>query len=88
MCFAKQEQCYHLISTDSETVAVRFLLPLRHIPESYSIVCIYVKQHQTLPIFNLVFAPMTDMLFLLFKNAKDLNITPKGSIVLLKRVHM
>ena len=49
---AKSEQCYHLPSTDADTVAVRLLLPLhrkRHIPESYSIVCI----------FNLVFDPMT-----------------------------
>ena len=49
---------FHLASTDAEAVAVRMLLPLhrmRHIPESYSIVCIYVKQHQTLPILNLVF---------------------------------
>ena len=45
--FAK-EQCYHLTSTDAEAVTVIVLLPLHgksHIPESYSVVCIYVKQH-------------------------------------------
>ena len=45
--FVKSEQSYHLTSTDAE-VAVRLLLPLhrkRYIPESYSIVCIYVKWH-------------------------------------------
>ena len=44
--FAKSEQSYHLTSTDADAAAVRLLLPLhtkRHIPESYSIVCIYVK---------------------------------------------
>ena len=44
--FAKSEQSYHLTSTDAEAAAVRLLLPLlrkRYIPESYSIVCIYVK---------------------------------------------
>ena len=44
--FAKSEQSYHLTSTDADAVAVRLLLPLhrkRHIPESYSNVCIYVK---------------------------------------------
>ena len=48
IAFAKSEQSYHLTSTDAEAVAVRLLLPLhrkRHIPESYSIVCIYVKLH-------------------------------------------
>ena len=46
--FAKSEQSYHLTSTDAEAAAVRLLLPLhrkRHIPESYSIVCIKVKWH-------------------------------------------
>ena len=46
--FAKLEQSYHLTSTDAEAAAVRLLLPLhrkRNIPESYSIVCIYVKWH-------------------------------------------
>ena len=46
--FAKSEQSYHLTSTDEEAAAVRLLLPLhrkRYIPESYSIVCIYVKWH-------------------------------------------
>ena len=46
--FAKSEQSYHLTSTDAEAAAVRLLLPLhrkRHVPESYSIVCIYVKWH-------------------------------------------
>ena len=46
--FAKSEQSYHLTSTDAEAAAVRLLLPLhrkRYIPESYSIVCIYVKWH-------------------------------------------
>ena len=60
--FAKSEQCYYLTSMDAEAAAVRLILPLhrkRHIPESYSIVYIDVKQHQTLPIFNLVFDPMT-----------------------------
>ena len=48
IAFAKSEQSYHLTSTDAEVAAVRLLLPLhrkRHIPESYSIVCIYVKWH-------------------------------------------
>ena len=43
IAFAKPEQSYHLTSTDAEAAAVRLLLPLhrkRHIPESYSIVCI------------------------------------------------
>ena len=46
IAFAKSEQSYHLTSTDAEAAAVRLLLPFhrkRHIPESYSIVCIYVK---------------------------------------------
>ena len=46
--FAKSEQSYHLTSKDAEAAAVRLLLPLhrkRHVPESYSIVCIYVKWH-------------------------------------------
>ena len=46
--FAKSEQSYHLTSTGAEAAAVRLLLPLhrkRHIPEPYSIVCIYVKWH-------------------------------------------
>ena len=46
--FAKSEQSYHLTRKDAEAAAVRLLLPLhikRHIPESYSIVCIYVKWH-------------------------------------------
>ena len=48
IAFAKSEQSYHLTSKDAEAAAVRLLLPLhrkRHIPESYSIVCIYVKWH-------------------------------------------
>ena len=48
IAFAKSEQSYHLTSKDAEAVAVRLFLPLhrkRHIPESYSIVCIYVKWH-------------------------------------------
>ena len=48
IAFAKSEQSYHLTSTDAEAVAVRLLLPLhrkRYIPESYSIVYIYVKWH-------------------------------------------
>ena len=48
IAFAKSEQSYHLTSTDAEATAVRLLFPLhrkRHIPESYSIVCIYVKRH-------------------------------------------
>ena len=48
--FAKLEQSYHLTSMDADAAAaaVRLLLPLhrkRYIPESYSIVCIYVKWH-------------------------------------------
>ena len=46
--FAKSEQSYHLTSTDAEAAAVRLLLPLHRkkcLPESYSIVCIYVKWH-------------------------------------------
>ena len=48
--FAKSEQSYHLTSTDADADAAagRLLLPLhrkRYIPESYSIVCIYVKWH-------------------------------------------
>ena len=46
--FAKSEQSYNLTSTDAEAAAVRLLLSLhkkRYIPESYSIVCIYVKWH-------------------------------------------
>ena len=46
--FAKSEQSYHLTGTNAEAGAVRLLLPLhrkRYIPESYSIVCIYVKWH-------------------------------------------
>ena len=46
IAFAKTEQSYHLISMDA--AAVRLLLPLhrkRHIPESFYIVCIYVKWH-------------------------------------------
>ena len=46
--FAKSEQSYHLTSTDAEAAAVKLILPLhrkRHIPESYSIVCIYVEWH-------------------------------------------
>ena len=48
IAFAKSEQSYHLTSTDAEAAAVRLLLPLhrkRHIPESYYIICIYVKWH-------------------------------------------
>ena len=48
IAFAKSEQRYHLTSTDAEAAAVRLLLPLHrkgHIPESYSIVYIYVKWH-------------------------------------------
>ena len=42
--FPKLKQCYHLTSTDAEAVAVRLLLPHRnrHIPESYSILCIII----------------------------------------------
>ena len=46
--FAKSEQSYHLTSTNAEAAAVRLLLPLhrkRYIPESYYILCIYVKWH-------------------------------------------
>ena len=48
IAFAKSEHSCHLTSTDAEVAAVRLLLPLhrkRHIPESYSIVCIYLKWH-------------------------------------------
>ena len=48
IAFAKPGQSYHLTSTNAEAAAVRLLLPLhrkRHIPESYWIVCIYVKWH-------------------------------------------
>ena len=48
IAFAKSEQCYHLNSTDAEAVAVRLLLPFhrkRHVPETYSTVCIHVKCH-------------------------------------------
>ena len=58
--FAKSEQSYHLTSTDAEEAAVKLPLPLhrkRHIPESYSIVCIYVDGIK--PTFNQVFDPMT-----------------------------
>ena len=58
--FAKSEQSYHSTSTDADAAAVRLLLPLhrkRYIPESYSIVCIYVNGIK--PIFNQVFDPMT-----------------------------
>ena len=46
--FANSEQSNHLTSTDAEAAAVRLLLSLnrkRYIPESYSIVFIYVKWH-------------------------------------------
>ena len=46
IAFAKSEQSYYLTRMGAEAAAVRLLLPLhrkRHIPESYSIVCIYVK---------------------------------------------
>ena len=48
IAFAKSEQSYHLTITNAEAAAVKLLLPLhrkRHIPESYSAVCIYVKWH-------------------------------------------
>ena len=48
LAFAKSEQSYVLTGTDAEGAAVRLLFPLhrkRHIPELYSIVCIYVKWH-------------------------------------------
>ena len=48
IAFAKSERSHHLTNTDAEAAAVRLLLSLhrkRHIPESYSIVCIYVKWH-------------------------------------------
>ena len=48
IAFAKSEQSYHLTSTDADAAAVRLLLPIhkkKHIPESYSIVCVYVKWH-------------------------------------------
>ena len=48
IAFAKSEQNFNLTSMDAEAAAVRLLLSLhrkRHIPESYFIVCIYVKWH-------------------------------------------
>ena len=48
IAFAKSEQSYNLTSTDADAAAVRLLLPIhrkRHIPESYYIVCVYVKWH-------------------------------------------
>ena len=48
IAFAKSEQSYYMTSTDAEAAAVRLLLSLhrkRHKPESYSIVCMYVKWH-------------------------------------------
>ena len=53
--FAKSKTCHPLTSMDAEAVAVRLILRFhrkRRIPESYSIVCIFVKQHIKLPIFN------------------------------------
>ena len=44
--FVKSKPCYHLTSTHAEEVAVRLLLSLcrkSYMPESYSIVCIFVK---------------------------------------------
>ena len=49
IAFAKSEQSYNFTSKDAEAAAVRLLFPLhrkRHIPESYSIVCKYVKWHK------------------------------------------
>ena len=43
--FAKSEQIYRLTSTDAEAAAVRPLHRKRYVPESYSIVCVYVKWH-------------------------------------------
>ena len=40
-------------------------------PESCSIVCMHLAQHQTLRIFIKCLFPCIDMLFLLLKNAKD-----------------
>ena len=48
IAFAKSGQSNHLTSADAEAAAVRLILPFhrkRHIPESYSIVCIHVKWH-------------------------------------------
>ena len=46
--FAESEQSYHLTSKDVKAAEVRLLLPLhrkQHMPESYSIIYIYVKLH-------------------------------------------
>ena len=50
-----------LASMDADAVrSVDAIATLQEkMPESYAIVCIYVKQHQTLPTFNLVFDPLT-----------------------------
>ena len=48
IAFAKSKQSYLLTGMDAEAAAVRLLFLLhrkRHIPELYSIVCIYVKWH-------------------------------------------
>ena len=45
---AKSENSYHLTSKDAKAAAVKLLLPFHrmgYLPESYSIVCIYVKWH-------------------------------------------
>ena len=56
--FANSEQCYHFTSMDSQ-IALVTSHEETYIPESYSIVYIYVKQHLTVPIlFNLMFGPM------------------------------
>ena len=50
IAFAKSEQSYRLTSTDAEAGAVKLLLPLHrkiYIPDSYAIVCIYVKWQLT-----------------------------------------
>ena len=45
----------------------------RQMPLSCSILCIYVIQHQTLPIINLVFDPLTLTGWFYLKKANDLN---------------
>ena len=55
--FAISEQCYHLSGMDGEADEVSLVDALtihirRQMPESYSIVCLYMTQNQTLPIFD------------------------------------
>ena len=58
IAFAKSEQSYHLISTDTEAAAVRLLLPLHRKRQSHTILyaCMW---NGIKPIFIQVFDPMT-----------------------------